>query len=515
MAITDIEITQDNTVDDCDLLACHSPLIFLIDVTYSGEAPDSVYCRVYWGSDLLSTFKCIYYSDISATERRFMFIADGILRGYMDDFEDIVQSDDTVIVVSNIVRRFRLIFTGEFSGSPNPDVYIRVAHASRQISEDPCMTDIFDNDTDFYIAGANMPVYIYFYNDDYSNALKINDDVINEGAATVLTEDFGSWSGSGYGTYPTGWTLISEAYPPNSATWRVYENPAGSANWILQGNQYDKLYIYHSTELDSTKEYYVKITYTSNDDFNTILLGYKIYMGAAYFHSVQLPDSGGTPTEIYLPVFNSDQGVGAHYFAIGFANTVYGQSIDVQIDQVILYIANSHIGYYRLKVSDLTEDTDYVFKKDDVESGTKTVRVKEFCDDDKYIKYLDHNGQYRFMVFNRFYETRDNPTLLGKGNKVITSILSGQTTEDVVGYKNERKMVLVSTNLDEDELIKLVDIYVSPRVYLYVGSGEDEAKDWIQVRVNASDNLVRSRKRKFNSIEIEITLPEWFNIKMI
>ena len=60
MSITTISISQDNKVDESNLMAVQSPLIFLIDVTYSGDPPDILYCDLQdEDSVLLNTFKCI------------------------------------------------------------------------------------------------------------------------------------------------------------------------------------------------------------------------------------------------------------------------------------------------------------------------------------------------------------------------------------------------------------------------------------------------------------------------
>lgn len=177
----------------------------------------------------------------------------------------------------------------------------------------------------------------------------------------------------------------------------------------------------------------------------------------------------------------------------------------------------SEVGYYRYKLTDLTEGTRVIsFYKNGSLSGTKTITIKPFCSLQKYLKYLDSKGQYRFFIFNKFYEISDKPKLLGKSNKIITSILTSQTDSNNVGYKNERTITLVNDDVSASELIILSDVYTSPRVYLYIGDGTtDETKDWIEVTITSKDNQYKWKKQKFGTVKIDVQLPEWYTIKMI
>lgn len=176
----------------------------------------------------------------------------------------------------------------------------------------------------------------------------------------------------------------------------------------------------------------------------------------------------------------------------------------------------SSIGYYRYELSNVGNG---VTKTVTLNIGgtptyTKTITGKEFCTGSKLIKFLDKKGQYRFLPCNKFYQTLDNPTLIGKTNELITSILSDQTNSKSIGYRNDRVLSLVSCDLNETELTFTSDIYSSPRVYLYIGTGDD-AKDWLQVTVLSSDNIVKRRKLNFGVINFSVQLPENFTIKMI
>jgi hypothetical protein len=149
------------------------------------------------------------------------------------------------------------------------------------------------------------------------------------------------------------------------------------------------------------------------------------------------------------------------------------------------------------------------------ELASKTVRVKPFCTGYRYLKYLGHNGQYRFYPFNDRWQSKDTPRLIGKVNQLVTSLLTAQGESKNVGYTNERKLTLVADDVLADELTLLSDIYTSPRVYLYIGTTTDTAADWIRVTVAASDSLIRRKKGTTSKIELTVTLPEWYNITML
>ena len=174
----------------------------------------------------------------------------------------------------------------------------------------------------------------------------------------------------------------------------------------------------------------------------------------------------------------------------------------------------SEIGYYRYKTTADAEKT-VNWDVNYTNVASKNIIPIDTCTGDLIIKYLDKNGQYRFYPFNRFYQTKDEPELIGTANKFITNIYSDQTNKQNIGFKNERKRELTA-DVPNDELDKLVDIYTSPRVYLYIGSGSsDSAKDWLEVNQVISNPIVRRRKKTTGRIDITITLPENFSITML
>ena len=173
----------------------------------------------------------------------------------------------------------------------------------------------------------------------------------------------------------------------------------------------------------------------------------------------------------------------------------------------------SEIGYYRYKVTPSSEGITYVrFYVNGILTSTATVITKEFCDNFKILKYLDRYGRYRFFPFNEKWQQKDTPSTKGSIDNFITSILDSQANSKQIGYNNQRTITLTAGNVSSDELDKLSDIFTSPRVYLYIGSGSnDRLQDWILVTVSG-DGIGRRKNNKFGKVSIDVKLPEYYAI---
>lgn len=174
----------------------------------------------------------------------------------------------------------------------------------------------------------------------------------------------------------------------------------------------------------------------------------------------------------------------------------------------------SSVGFYRYKTT-VTDDRVVTLYKSGVASGTATIKALDFCEGYKILKYLDSKGRYRFFSFNKFFETNDNPKQIGSTNEFITNILDAQTNSKNIGYRNERELSL-SAEVTDEQLTVLSEIYTSPSIYLYIGDGTtDVLQDWIKIAKLSGDTIVRRRKQRTGLININITLPEWFTIKLV
>ena len=195
MAITSINITQDNFIGDSNLLAVHSPIIFIITANFTGSAPEILYCKVLDNlDDELGVFKCIPYLDVLATSRQFLFIADGILKGFMEPFDDFVQTSGSVEYCPGFTKEFTLRFYGDPSYIIT-ELPIVAIHASRQFGESVNTEDIFNNEARTYIFLENKQGYVYFYNSDEANVIGTNpgtaSDVFVQSAGNPFTNSEG------------------------------------------------------------------------------------------------------------------------------------------------------------------------------------------------------------------------------------------------------------------------------------------------------------------------------------
>jgi hypothetical protein len=173
-------------------------------------------------------------------------------------------------------------------------------------------------------------------------------------------------------------------------------------------------------------------------------------------------------------------------------------------------------GFYRYKFDNLTVGSHVItYTASDGVTYSKTVVIKPFCTNDRYLKYLDKNGMYRFFVFNKYYEIKGAPKAIGTINKVVENIQTAQSKVNQIGYTNEKGIDITADAITLAELNVLSQIYDSPRVYLYVGSGGDELKDWLQVSIKPKNALYRKKKGNSYMVELTVTLPEINTVKML
>jgi len=179
MAITSISITQDNIVEDSNLIPIHSPVMFIADVLYTGLVPDTINVQILNESDtLLQTYKCIPYRDLLTGIRQFIFIASEPIRSLMEDFADFAQLVETLVAVPDITKIFKLKFVDPDNSAIFDVETFTFAHAIKQFGENPNLNEQYNNEDDHYFAAKNTPVYLYFYNNDSANVVNVNSDLL-------------------------------------------------------------------------------------------------------------------------------------------------------------------------------------------------------------------------------------------------------------------------------------------------------------------------------------------------
>lgn len=173
MAITAIDIIQDNKVGDVDLLASHNPLVFLANATYSGAPPEELVVQVLWFDGVSiqeDNYNAIYLRDDSVTERVFAFIADEAIRLRIEQLADIVQTANTIIAVPNLTENLTIKFDDWIA---QDEVEIQATNAAKDFEDEngAAMVDEYNNVSKYYTGAVDEPLYLYWYNNNENNAI--------------------------------------------------------------------------------------------------------------------------------------------------------------------------------------------------------------------------------------------------------------------------------------------------------------------------------------------------------
>lgn len=175
MAITNINIVQDNLVNGSNLLPVHSPLSFIIEAVYTAVAPDVLLVEVYDADDnLLESARCIPYTDPTETTRQFVFKASRLIRSLLENFDDIFQANESFVNVPEITKELKLKFVDSDNAFTFDEQTFVFIHGAEQFGNDPNKDAIFNNEPDIYYAPKDSTVYVYFYNDDPANTVEVN-----------------------------------------------------------------------------------------------------------------------------------------------------------------------------------------------------------------------------------------------------------------------------------------------------------------------------------------------------
>lgn len=174
MAITNIAIYQDNKVGGSNLVPIHSPAIFIVSVTYTDTAPTSIFVQLLdSNSQILGTYRAVPLEDVSTSIRRFMFIANEIVKSLMGDFNDQFQALESFVYIPNVTKQITLKFYDPQHTEVNASTTIDFIHGASQIGEYPNKPNVFNNSADTYFALKDTFCYVYFYNDNVNNVINV------------------------------------------------------------------------------------------------------------------------------------------------------------------------------------------------------------------------------------------------------------------------------------------------------------------------------------------------------
>jgi hypothetical protein len=166
MPVSSIDLIESNYTGNSNLICIHNPVIFIVQANYIGAAPEYLEALLYDEDDvLLGTFRCIPYLDVTTTSRQFIFVADQIMRGYMGNFDDVLQTGGSLEYIEDRTKVFKLRFQ-KYMEAITGEYVVVALHGVRQFGDDQNAVSIYNNEPQVYYGAEDMPVYVYFYNND-------------------------------------------------------------------------------------------------------------------------------------------------------------------------------------------------------------------------------------------------------------------------------------------------------------------------------------------------------------
>lgn len=151
--------------------------------------------------------------------------------------------------------------------------------------------------------------------------------------------------------------------------------------------------------------------------------------------------------------------------------------------------------------------------------GEKKVKVRRnSCDNPEkyiYLKFLDSDGRYKFIQFDRYYTSETTQEKLGTISKLSTSFINAQGSTYNIGYE-QKKYINASIQLSNEEFKVNYGLFSSPRVYMQVNETtalNDGDENWVLVSVENVGGGFNSKKNS-QTLSVKIELPEIFTLKM-
>jgi hypothetical protein len=184
MAITNINIFQDNIVDGSNLLSVDNPLIFLFDVTYSGEAPDSLGIKLFDDSTLLLEQRAIGIRSIATGSIiRFRYDATKIIPSFFDtDSIDDVDQVENAFDQMAITKTMKIRAYDLENETLNVEIDFIAIRGSQQFGQYPNKIDLFNNTAKTFYTHPDYFTYVYFYNSLDGASIDINGNNVVTGA---------------------------------------------------------------------------------------------------------------------------------------------------------------------------------------------------------------------------------------------------------------------------------------------------------------------------------------------
>lgn len=460
-----LDITQDNTVGSVDLLAINSPLVFIVKETHTGTPSD--YLDVTIGTD---TYRGVFYEDLNSTERLFIFVADEILRSYFDTITDPSQTSGTIEEIGDITGDYTIQFDDE-AGDSSASVTIIACLAARDFEDQygAALVDLYNNDSNFYMAQKGEKFYLYWFNDNAANKVDQTQGVVigvdaAESSINLrdkLASDYSPYmevSASGTkdiqvftGTSPTAVILTAK----NGATinfTNIATDPSFSTT--LQNN--------NTTSATLTIEF---LGNPSQGDEENVTFRFT-------------SDQTAMPPEGYVEVLEYFGYFGGSTYAKGFIRKA---------------LEPTSVGNFTETLVIEGEEFSHNYK------------VRDFCNSDLLLKFLDNDGQYRFLGLSSYYQKSVSPQKIGDVDRIVTSLQTDKGDKRRIGYNTSVIITGSIDSLSESELLATADLFSSNDVELRIGA------KWVQVFVQG-DGIIKPGKGKFKDLTVNLELPRSYNI---
>lgn len=204
MAITKLEIIQDNIVSNVKWLTINNRLCFICSATYTGVTPSSITVYLMVGQGAVSQqYKAIPLKDISSTERYFIFFAEPYIKAFIPPFEDQLQ---TIGIEYNVTPSLVVVEFIDWANDLNVSVQFYALNGARQLNNPngACAVDLWNNEYNTFIGVTGGYVYIYLRptertavdalhpTSDYLPNVKLmreNSDIVGESTAGVYSDN--------------------------------------------------------------------------------------------------------------------------------------------------------------------------------------------------------------------------------------------------------------------------------------------------------------------------------------
>lgn len=217
----------------------------------------------------------------------------------------------------------------------------------------------------------------------------------------------------------------------------------------------------------------------------------------------------------------------AHYLYLTSTSVSSSWSAQLERDSSIVWTGSSGLvstgqGMAQIYEDDLNEDlhndfpgvpSEYVLSViySTATYGTITLlAMREACEGDVLLAWLNRFGTYSYMVFDRFPITRGSQKHIGSRDILIDDLADVQSRTKSRGFSNVKDTIsAVAKNIPTEYFYLIEDLFYSMDVYYFTGTLPSyvfDEEDWLRVQVRG--NLQERAKYNQENVRVDIILPE-------